>query len=118
MPGGIDRKEGERMRDRLIDLLTNSGVTADTETFEEIADYLIKNGVIVPPCKVGDMVWYITGIHRNIIKSAIVNELIVNCNGVSDLFVSSDTADFENSVDIFYFTKEEAEKALKEREKV
>ena len=79
------------------------------------AEYLLENGVIVPPCKIGDKVYYITGIHRNLIKSAIVNEIIINCNGVSDLFVSSDTADFENSIDIFYFTREEAENALKER---
>lgn len=49
------------------------------------------------------------------VKDSTVNEIIINCNGVSDLFVSSDTADFENSIDIFYFTREEAEQALKER---
>ncbi len=45
------------MRDRMVDLLCNSGLTADTETFEELADHLIENGVICPPCKVGDVVY-------------------------------------------------------------
>ena len=27
-----------------------------------LADYLLEHGVIVPPCKVGDMVWWVTTI--------------------------------------------------------
>ena len=69
------------------------------------------------PCKVGDTVYYITGLSRKYIKSAIVNEIVINCNGISELFVSNDTVNFENSFDIFYLTREEAEQALKEREK-
>ncbi len=104
------------MREKLIELIMKARAPLISRPLaEKEADYLLENGVIVPPCKIGDKVYYITGIHRNLIKSAIVNEIIVNCNGVSDLFVSSDTADFENSIDIFYFTREEAEKALKER---
>ena len=118
-------------RDRLIELIGQADKKcADTKQCEmckafgkgancvdhNIADYLLANGVIVPKYKIGDRVWYITGIHGTIIKSAIVDEIIINCNGVSDLFVTSDTASFENSVDIFYPTKEEAERALKERE--
>lgn len=120
------------MKDRLIELLglrlpviaINEMGSYDTigerairrSNREKLADYLLANGVIVPKYKVGDRVWYITGIHRTIVKSAIVDEIIINCNGVSDLFVTSDTCSFENSVDIFYPTKEEAEQALKERE--
>lgn len=104
-------------RDRLIELITELygvdpmyyGVDVNA-----LADYLLANGVIVPKFNVGDIVWYITGIHRTLVKSAIVEEIIVNCNGVSDLFVTSDTGSFEHSVDIFYKTKEEAEAKLKE----
>ena len=39
------------MRDRLIELL------GDYLYSEQIADHLLKNGVIVPPCKVGDVVY-------------------------------------------------------------
>ena len=41
------------MRDRLIELL------GDYLYSEQIADHLLKNGVIVPPCKVGDKVFFV-----------------------------------------------------------
>ena len=58
------------MRDRLIELITQGDKTfADKytgkvmshidELYGFIADYLLANGVIVPPCKVGDMVYEI-----------------------------------------------------------
>ena len=75
-----------------------------------------RNRFVELPCKVGDTVYYITGLSRKYIKSAIVNEIVINCNGISELFVSNDTVNFENSFDVFYLTREEAEQALKERE--
>ena len=54
------------MRDRLIELLLNVDYALDTDgrgardSAEFIADYLLANGVIVPPCKLGDTVWYIS----------------------------------------------------------
>lgn len=54
------------MRDRLINLLNEKqyqGNATDTGLNyiqnSEIADYLIANGVIVPPCKVGDTLYSI-----------------------------------------------------------
>lgn len=69
------------------------------------------------PCKVGDTVYYITGIHGTLIKPATIEEIIINENGIQDLFVSTDNCSFENSFDNFYLTKQEAEKALAERKK-
>ena len=53
------------MRDRLIELIDNWYTEyfniyqeCDDET-AAIAGYLLENGVIVPPVKVGDIVWYI-----------------------------------------------------------
>lgn len=43
-------------RERLIELLRQSGITWYPS---KVADYLLENGVIVPPCKVGDTVYYI-----------------------------------------------------------
>ena len=50
------------MRDRLIELRRKAWVewqqSAIAVDFEEYcADYLIANGVIVPPCKVGDTIY-------------------------------------------------------------
>ena len=69
------------------------------------------------PCKVGDTVYYLTGIRKTLIKPAIIEEIIITETGIQDLFVSSDSCSFENAFDIFYLTKEEAEKALEERSK-
>ena len=48
------------MRERLIELLKNWGTeNTDSFPFESVADHLLESGV-VPPCKVGDKVYYIT----------------------------------------------------------
>ena len=56
------------MRDRLIELLDNY-VYDDWRSNQDIADYLLENGVIGPPCKVGDTVFVIPidalGINKN-----------------------------------------------------
>ena len=44
-------------RDRLIELLIDSSRYIDEQRGEVIADYLLANGIIVPPCKVGDTVY-------------------------------------------------------------
>lgn len=41
-------------RERLIKLLNHE---FGTEVSEIVADYLLANGVTMPPCKVGDMVY-------------------------------------------------------------
>lgn len=119
------------MRDRLVDLVSKAREKCgsmncldckyqDRETQTTrcysylIVDCLLENGVIVPPCKVGDTVYYISGIHRSLIKSATVVEIIANSTGVINLFVNSENGlSFEDSLDTFFFTREEAEQALK-----
>ena len=54
-----------KVRDKLVELLVNSGCTADTDTFEELADYLLKNNGTVLPCKIGDEVWCIRSYNGN-----------------------------------------------------
>lgn len=59
------------MRDRLIELIDQKQVYGIDQyqpeshnTYlldnDELADHLLDNGVIVPPCKVGDKVYYLT----------------------------------------------------------
>lgn len=111
------------MRDRLIELLQS--VPTDCEGNRgvgTIADYLLANGVIVPPCKVGEGLYFIPnnrlafGIVENIIKShsglfAYVFELYDG--DIVDEW-SIPLCDFGKTV---FLTREEAEAALKERSK-
>ena len=117
------------MRDRLIELLNDAtfGVNVHTladhlkkETIEAVADYLIANGVIVPPCKVGDTLYVISqtkdkrimpfvnqykatsiGIGKR--KCIVYHEM----DGYIKLFKQDD---FGKTV---FLTREEAEQALK-----
>lgn len=46
------------MKDRLIELLSTAPADFDgNRNVSTLADYLLANGVIVPPCKVGDTVY-------------------------------------------------------------
>ena len=62
------------MRDRLIELIAKSGLVLvdggihpDTHIAQEaLADHLIAAGVIVPPCKVGDTVYRVSFVHKNV----------------------------------------------------
>ena len=60
-------------KERLVELLLQTETfTADIAGYvrqqaEYKADYLLANGVIVPPCKVGDMVYRVSFVHKNVI---------------------------------------------------
>lgn len=79
-------------------------------------DFTDRSKWIQLPCRVGDIVYYITGIGHNLIKPATIKEIIIDKNGIKDLYVCGNGHNFENSYDIFYLTREEAEKALEDNE--
>ena len=58
------------MRERLIKLIINSVSGCARNWAEKIADYLLANGVIVPPCKVGDKVYVLS--NGTIIKTEVI----------------------------------------------
>ena len=100
-------------RDRLIGLLQS--ILYDYELdhkAESIADDLLDKGVVVPPCKVGDTVWYITGIHNTLVKGAKVEEIYYGEAEFAFRLCHDYTYFTLKEVDVFP-TKEEAEKALK-----
>ena len=119
-------------RDRLIDLLSyfadgynaeNRHIVFDTKVCD-VADYLLANGVIVPPCKVGDKVYRIS---RNKVKECEVVFIGISAdekcsyfnfveNYADGTFYKSYSMVFDVIGKTVFLTKEEAEKALKERE--
>ena len=110
------------MRDRLVELLNQRQDNGNYETIEEksitlefvsnekLADHLIANGVTVPPCKVGDTVYYIDTIFREIEKCRVYGFTIIN--GEQKLLV--DNGQYKYVAFEWYNTKEEAEQKLKE----
>lgn len=111
------------MRDTLIELIDDFIHNVDLkhwyseELDEKLADHLLANGVIVPPCKVGDTLWFIKwydegNLHKPISRKVIYfsfkdNDVVVHFkDGACDSHCIGECA---------FLTKEEAEKALAER---
>ena len=105
------------MRDRLIEILLDGVTFTDEYKFparkqaEYVADRLISNGVIVPPCKVGDTVyWYNMGGEIAEAKVKMLGFAVRHSKGF----------EYDVPFDAFgktvFLTREEAEKALAERE--
>ena len=93
-------------RERLINLMIEAKRTdPETGSFTDyLADYLLEHGVIVPPCKVGDTVYSI--------EMCIVDKWLKYkvCEIPFSLTL------WENGWEEIFLTREEAERALKERE--
>jgi hypothetical protein len=113
----------QTMRDRLIELFdekirtmkfNNSDHWFDfTEKSKELADYLLANGVIVPPCKVGQIVWLI---RNNKIEETTVEKIVLKDKGLylkllCNSFYETTCRSIGKTV---FLTKEEAEAKLKE----
>lgn len=113
------------MRDRLIELINNYPCMSTAEDCfiesisSDLADYLLANGVIVPPCKNGDTIWYEL---YGEIKSAVVYTCVGNLGGqgfiITDAYAkSSDGLEVAFNGKCFgksiFLTREEAEAALK-----
>ncbi len=115
------------MKDRLIALFKEVGSNVTrypTGNFlEYFADYLLANGVIVPPCKVWDSVFFIVKKNgRKEIEHGFVKKILVYKDSMS-ISGGMFTGDFfkrqqffapcENFGKTIFLTREEAERALK-----
>lgn len=100
------------MRDRLIELLKKTVYRYQyQDPAEAVADYLLANGVIVPPVKVGDTVYIIASLTNRIIECNVIGVWVCegNCSVITDYGVI-----FTPSIDkTVFLTREEAERALK-----
>ena len=102
------------MRDRLIELIHQADMSlwnSEKPFAETYADYLLANGVVVPPCKAGDTVYCLETIGNPINDYVVQNVGITATQG--GWGIERGFNDFGKTV---FLTKEEAEQALKERE--
>ncbi len=120
-------------RERLIELIHK----AELETWgkpvatpiarrEFIADYLLEHGVIVPPCKVGDVVWIVytpkfpadpADKGKWFMKQDGIQRIIFGAKGMSIETWNMGTIPAKAIGEKLFFTREEAEAALAERRK-
>lgn len=123
------------MRDRLVELIVEKEneiyatkmYPSDMDRIGSVADHLIANGVILPPCKVGDTV-YIPWVYDGISGVAFFDVTFVifdrkkpyiktnfdtDDNGFWDLF-NGGTFYFDDFGKTVFITKDQAEQKLKE----
>lgn len=123
------------MKEKLIELLMSAEINAEEQGFfnchrskakaECIADYLLANGVIPIPCKVGDTVYAFCEMLGVILEYKVVGIGITEVATQYEAYAYSieddvliDNIDYETD-DIgktVFLSREEAEKELKERE--
>ena len=122
-------------RERLIELLNNKidyGVKViesqmddrnnfhDIKTNDLVADYLLANGVIIPPCKVGDTVYEIcerrrSGKWQKVIVERVVHGIEIGIDNILTARCGTTTYVYLSRLGkTVFLTKEEAEKALKD----
>ena len=122
-------------RERLIKLLMQGELEADKQGVfncsrsewkaEIMADFLFENGVIVPPCCIGDTVYEIRENGKNSISGrrfdrCITTVQMLDCAAIrkSTLYAKEKRYAQNDSVRLgktVFLTREEAEKALAER---
>jgi hypothetical protein len=116
------------MRDRLIELIQTSVDGCARHWAEVIADHLLESGAILPPCKVGDTVYFISSRYETIgrrktqvdfVDEGVVDNIVVGQKGVPQIDVCNDDnvwmlfdAD-EDFGRVAFLTREEAERVLK-----
>ena len=104
--------------ERLCKLIGDNTAILDPDTMDYIEwlvdDVLIPNGVILPPVKVGQIVYYIGGIHNSRICTATVDEIYYNGDDFAFNVVTENDVNFVVQQEEVLYTKEEAEKILEE----
>jgi hypothetical protein len=110
-------------KERLVEILREKPY--GHSSYEDFADYLLENAVIVPPCKVGNELYYIP-FGKTIVKCFVYaveyteNATTIKCSIwhkertglLHKQYVYFNDDDFCKTV---FLSKEEAEKAISER---
>lgn len=85
---------------------------------EDTVDLLQDHGVIYPPCKVGDTVYYVfpNDFHSNEIREGVISDIAFGAKLEKDWLAGIRVFLLEEVGRNIFFDREEAERALRERE--
>lgn len=108
----------EKLQDIICEVIQDGGCIGHCNhppcyKVKQLAEALIKNGVIVPPCNVGDTVYYIGGIHNTLVKPARVDEIYFNGGDFGLGLVTENNVYFDMPANEVYLTKNAAKEAIK-----
>lgn len=109
------RQLRDLIEDAREEFYSDTATTCDYHTY--IADRLMYNGVILPPCKLGDKVWYYDyvpttkGLER-IIRLSEVSQITIDSHCSFVTLVNCLSLALENFGKTVFLTREEAEAAL------
>lgn len=98
------------MRDRLVELLSGKSIDTPVDV-EYVADCILEDGWIRPPCKVGETIYSIS-INRDI-EEYVVSGVCLYPNGWFVEFYYEDKP-YSIHIDDVFLTKDQAEQKLKE----
>lgn len=109
-------------KDKLIELIAKALDTPhEDELKNHIADFLLDEGVIAPPVKIGDKIWYIDGGYYNSeqmrAKEITVKEISLK-RVRKDLnlgFIAGARYTYKGLGKTWFYTKEEAEEEIRKR---
>lgn len=102
-------------RDRLVEILQDTlhewECDVSIRTLTEITEHLIANGVICPPCKVGQIVWLVRDgkIEETTVEKIVLKDKGLYLKLLCNSFYETTCRSIGKTV---FLTREEAEKAL------
>lgn len=116
----------DKQRERLVELISSvetvEDITVEPIACNRLADYLLANGVIVPPCKVGDKVYilkdgkvtnyFVLEISKHYNGTMYFETVPQDVRGCPQWFNVSNRFTDKNIGKTVFLTREEAEKAL------
>lgn len=124
------------MRDRLIELISDMEnellrayqYTTDKYRIASIADHLIENGAILPPYKVGDTVYFFSSVLEEVCESKVIKIEQNYYTPSNPFWLSIEYLSKQIGTQVIhipinqaigktvFLTREDAEKALRERD--
>ena len=104
------------MKEKLIELIQESVDGFTRLLAERIADNLIANGVIVPPFKIGDDIWWIDAENNSVeCEKNAITAIAYYGQGEFRVITKDENPPEKLHTDWCMLSKEEAEAALAER---
>lgn len=112
------------MRERLIEILKTAPLCGhifeweySNGTIEKFADYLLENGVVVLPCKIGSTLYLVHQDTQRIYECKVIRISFYECYDEIQYWINGDSrysnAAFSDIGKTVFLTRKEAEKALK-----